>query len=223
MKSLLCAAVVLGVAGTASATLVYHQSQPFAGELSPFGPTNLTFNQLDPSTLGLQPGESIVITQVVLTIEGSISANVAAENDNLSPAPNFGVTLTGFAQATLGAANASFNILQAANSGGVAGSDGVPESGPDYYNFGLLGDLGNDSAIILAGLGAYEGNGTFDATVLASGGFAVSGASNSSLYITDFTTEGSVSVDIYYKIIPTPGAMALFGLAGLTATRRRRG
>lgn len=162
---------------------------------------------------------------MTFTVEGEISANVAAENDNVDPAPEFGVNLTGNLNASIASLSGNFGVFQAAASGGVAGTDGVPESGPDFFDFGLLGDSGSDDDTIGGmdpGVAAFLGDGTIDANVFASGGFAVSGASNSTLFITDFQVNGTVTLDIVYNIVPTPGAVALFGLAGVAATRRRR-
>lgn len=226
MKIAMIAVAALGVAGAANAGLgdfQQVQSQPFGGELSPFGPELLAFDQFDDN------GGLFVLKAVTLDFEATVSAQVTAENDNADPAPEFGVSLTGFVTVDVpapapGQLSGTGLVGVVASSGGVAGTDGVPGSGPDFHDFGLLTDSVNGSDVLLAGiddLSAFLGLGTYDAEVAGQGGFAVTGASNSSLEVINFGVEGTVTITYHYNVIPTPGAAALAGVGVLCGLRRR--
>lgn len=228
MKTLMfAAAALIAAAGSAHAGLgdfQLNQSQNFSGELSPFGPAFLTFDQFDDN------GGLNVLKAVMIEFEASVSAQVTAENDNIAPAPEFGVQLTGFVTVDVpapapGQSSITGLVAQGAQSGGVAGTDGVPGSGPDFFDFGLIKDVASGDDLLLAGvddLSAFIGNGTFDAEVGGQGGFSVTGASNSTINIINFGVSGNVRITYFYNIIPTPGAAALAGVAGLAGIRRRR-
>jgi hypothetical protein len=216
------AAGVLALTGTAFGGLGdFQESQtlPFSGFLSPFGPINLTFNQFE-------EGPQKILKAVELQFNASISANVTAENNNQQAAPEFGVQLTGFVNVDVpapapGQLSGSVNLNQQASSGGVAGSDGVPGSGPDFFDFGLLSDSDSGSDTLLMNFGAFVGNGTVDAEVFGQGGFTVTGASSAEIIVSNFQAFGDVTI-IYHYNIPTPGAAGLLGLAGFAGLRRRR-
>ncbi len=219
-------AALMAVAGSAQAGLgdfMEMQTVPFGGELSPFGPVLLPFDQFDNSG-------GLILKAVQIEFVATISAMVTAENSNPQPAPEFGMQLTGFVTVDVpapapGQASISANLADSAQSGGVGPSDGVPGSGPDFFDFGLLTDTNGGDALLLDGvddLSAFLGMGTVDAEVAGQGGFSVTGASNAVINITDFGVTGEVKITYWYNI-PTPGAFALAGVAGLAGIRRRRG
>ncbi len=225
MKVLTATSVLACFAGSAFGGLGdFSESQtlPFGGVLSPFGPINLTFDQFE-------EGPEKILKAVELKFTAQISANVTAENNNQQAAPEFGVQLTGFVNVDVpapapGDLSGSVNLNQQASSGGVAGSDGVPGSGPDFFDFGLLSDSDMGGDVLNVGIddvSAFLGNGTVDAEVFGQGGFTVTGASSAEIIVSNFQASGEVTI-IYHYNIPTPGAAGLLGLAGFVGLRRRR-
>ncbi len=160
-----------------------------------------------------------------LELDATIGANVTAENDGGSSG-NMGVNLTGLAQATSGALSATAAVLQSAGPVAVAASDGIPGSGPDFNDFGLLSGSDSDSDTIFAALAAYVGNSTFATSVLGNGGFSVSGVSNSTIQVSNFGANGLVTVTYEFVPVPEPSSIALgvLGACGLALAgwRRRR-
>lgn len=210
------AVAVSGSAAVAASSNQESQTKPFAFPLSP-GNQVLTFDQFD-TMGGLR-----VLKAVELLFSGGMQANVTAENDSALLVNDFGVNMTGFVSVNVngGLLSGNFGLFDAQGPVMAAASDGVPDSGPDFFDFGLLSDSGNDSD--LSGPApAWIGLGTFNATVMGSGGFATSGTSDATIKFSNFATQGDVTVIYYYDVIPTPGAAALFGLAGLAGLRRRR-
>lgn len=212
---ILCAMGVLAIAGTATASTV---TQTVNWDF-PLSPGNTTVSYLGFQSIpGWQPGW--VLDSVQIEIDATIGAAVTAENDSTNAAPNFGVDLTGFATFSTNALNAAAVIAQNAMSGGVGATDGIPGSGPDFHDFGTI--TGNDSASSLTfTVAAFDVAGSLNGTVSGQGGFSFSGTTDATLTIADFAAEGVARV-IYNYTIPTPGAAAILGLAGLAATRRRR-
>lgn len=215
--AVLGAAAVLAASGTAMAGVPWtnesSQTMNFSGPLSPFD-TTLTFDQFDDSD------PLVDLIGVCIEYDLTVTARVTAENDSVLPAPDFAVNLSGFADFTFGGLSDTAAISTSAAQG-VGPSDGTPDSGPDYHDFGLLSDSasgGDDQYFV--GLGPYIGMGTIDATIHAEAGFSVSGTTDSTIKTTDFMVEGSVT--IIYKYVPTPGVASLFGIAGLGVMRRRR-
>jgi hypothetical protein len=161
-----------------------------------------------------------VLDSVQIELDATIGASVTAENDSPNPAPNFGVDLTGFATFSTNSLSTVAAIAQNAMSPGVDPTDGIAGSGPDFHNFGsVTGSNSANSATLSVGL--FDVAGTLNGTVSGQGGFSFSGTTDASLSIADFAAEGVARV-IYNYTIPTPGAAAILGLAGLAATRRRR-
>lgn len=198
------------------------ETQNFAFQLSPGG-TTLNFAQFDTSTGN--PSTFKQLQKVIVTLDCSIGANVTAENDNIDPADFFAANLTGIVSLDLeGLSATAFVIEDSAAPGGVGGSDGVAGSGPDFFDFGFISGSDNDMDMSsdVAVLSAFTGNGFVSANLAGSGGFAISGASNATLVISNFGAEGTAKVEYFYKIIPTPGSAALIGVAGLVAAGRRR-
>ncbi len=165
-----------------------------------------------------------VLKLVHLSWEGSMSANVTAENDSEIAAPEFSVGLTGLVNLDIngGTVLGSLGFVRVAGPVAVAASDGVPDMGPDFHDFGLVSDTDFDSTFEIPAAVWLAFPDTFDVQVTGSGGFAVSGSADSSIMVSNFRTSGEVCVTYYYNIIPTPGAFGLAGLTGLALLRRRR-
>lgn len=198
------------------------ESQNYAFELSPGGAT-LDFAQFDTSTGN--PNTFRQLQKVIITLDCTVGANVTAENDNIEAADFFAANLTGIVTLDIAGLSANGSVIEnAVAPGGVGGTDGVAGSGPDFFDFGFVSgsDSDSDDSSDVGVLALFTGNGFVSATLAGSGGFAVSGASNATLVITDFGAEGTVKVEYFYKVIPTPGSAALIGLAGLVTSGRRR-
>ena len=218
MKNLmLSTAAAVALTGAAHAGLSEVQSLNFSFPLSP-GDATLTFDQFD------DQGGTRVLKEVRLFLDGFIQASVTAENDSTLPAPDFALNLSGNMSVTFGNLSGTGLFNETFNTDGSVGpSDGNPGSGPDFWDFGTVSDSATDDDDTTTDLAQYIGGGTIDADIVASGGFSVSGSTDSTLVITDFGASGSVTIEYIYNIIPAPAGLAIFGAAGLAGTRRRRG
>lgn len=218
-KTLLALASLLAVASSASASFSSSEMQfgAWAFPLSP-GMSVLTFNQFD------DMGGTRVLKGVELNIEGDMGALITAENNSVIPANNFAVGLTGIVNVNVGPLAGNLGILATSPIMPAAATDnaGVPNgSGPDFVNFGFISDTDSDSDFIGASP-FWIGGGTIPGSVLGSGGFAAQGSADATINFVDFGTKGRVKLTYYFDVVPTPGATALLGLAGLVTIRRRR-
>ena len=224
MKSLfatVAAGMFAGAALATPSTDVDVQSQSFAFPLSPGGAT-LQFNQFDPFE-GVAPGFERILQKVVITVDATIGANVTAENDSEIGSEFFAVNLTGFVTVNFGGLSTAVLLSQTEVApGGIGPSDGVPGSGPDFYDFGFVSDTDSDMDMTDVGLGAYIGNGTIGAIIAGNGGFSVSGVTDSVLTVSDFGASGVITIEYFFKIIPAPGAAGMLAMVGLFGARRRR-
>ncbi|NNM26247.1 MAG: choice-of-anchor E domain-containing protein [Phycisphaerales bacterium] len=194
------------------------QTQDFGFPLSP-GVATLPFDQFD------DEGGLRILSKVTLLVDGMIGADITAENDSTLPAPDFGVAIAGFMSVAFADLGTVIGFDEVFSSGGVAPSDGVTGSGPDFFDFGSVFDSGSDMDMLMGTpdeLAAFIGVGTINASVFASGGFTVVGSTDSTLTIDNFEGSGTVQIIYEYKLIPAPGALALLGLGGFVGVRRRR-
>jgi hypothetical protein len=222
LQSCMVATLSLGIStllfSSSAHAVPVQYSTSFGFSLSP-GNQVVSLPQWDPS---LYPGQTLVSVDLKLT--ANIVASVAAENDS-AIGGNLGVNLTGVVGATAPSFSINAIVMTSAGPVAVTASDGVPGSGTDFIDFGALGASDTDSSTIFAGLGSYIGNGTFNTSINGSGGFSVSGVSDSTIQVSDFTSYGSVVVT--YEMVPVPepasvvlGSLGACGLA-LFAWRRR--
>lgn len=218
-RSLCAIGAIVVAAGTAQAGFfdsTQSQSMMFGFPLSP-NDAVLTFDKFDTM------GGTRVLKAVGLEFEGSVTVQVTAENDSTLPAPEFAIGLTGFVDVSGPAGLAGVGtVSQSAGPVSVGPSDGVPEGGPDFHDFGLLSDTFMGDDLLFFGIDDFIGPGSFDVNVHGEAGFAASGTTDSAIRTSNFRADGEVTVIYYYNIIPSPGAAALMGLAGLVGLRRRR-
>ncbi|MBT8485997.1 MAG: choice-of-anchor E domain-containing protein [Phycisphaerales bacterium] len=118
------------------------------------------------------------LCRVTLWLDGELAADhVTVENDSTLPAPDFGVNLSGFMTVDLVDlldVQLQFNETFVTD-GTVGPSDGVPGSGPDFWDFGVVSDHGITSATATVDLGPYIGTGSLTADVFATGGLSFIG------------------------------------------------
>jgi hypothetical protein len=217
VASALALLLVLGSPAFAASTS-YNDSVSFP--LSP-GSDTAVIPQWDPA---LFPGQ--VLVSVELEIDATVGADITAENDS-AIGGNISVSLTGLVGATAPSGlSATAGIIGGAGPVPVAASDGNPGSGPDFHDFGTISDSDSDNDTIFAVLGPYIGNGNLNIPVNGSGGFAVSGVTDSTLQISNFAGSGVVTVTYTYEPVPEPStiALALLGACGaaLALWRRRK-
>lgn len=218
MKTL-AALSILAAAGTASAA-VFVQNDTYSFPLSPGG-TTVDFLAFQ-SVPGWNP--SWILTSVELIFDITIGANVTAENDSALNAPNFGLTLNGSATVSMPASLNGFAAINSvAASGPLGPSDGIDGSGPDYFNFGFVDDTFNGGDINFGpgpGTAPYDVAGLVTANIAANAAFGFTGTTDATLIVSNLGATGNIT--LIYNYIPAPGAVALMGMAGLAATRRRR-
>ncbi|MGP1346056.1 MAG: hypothetical protein ACTS3F_05225 [Phycisphaerales bacterium] len=222
LVSILSVVVFGSMGGKAGAgTGVVTQSLPFGGGLSPFV-TSLVFDQVDDASVGLPPGQFLVVTNVVLSVEATMSVSATAENGLDVPNTGVGVSMGGSVSAGVGGLGVGTNFFATASSGELAASDGVPGIGADFHNFGLLSDFGVGDDIVFDGFGPFLGDGTFVVDVSASGGVAFFNDAGVTTTTSDFGIGGVVTVEIFYVSVPSAPGCALLAVGPMWLSRRRR-
>jgi hypothetical protein len=216
-----CCFALLALMGSTAALAgtVSYTDPSISFPLSPGSDTG-SVPQWDPA---LYPGQALV--SVVLYINVTAGASVTAENDS-AIGGNMGVNLTGLVSSTSPGLSATAAILASGGPVAVAASDGNPGTGPDFHNFGFIAASDDDSDTIFAGFGPYIGNGNVTINVNGSGGFSVSGVTDSTTQVSSFGGFGLVRITYNYEPVPEPSSVALAALAAsglaLAVWRRRR-
>ncbi|MGD9646284.1 MAG: choice-of-anchor E domain-containing protein [Pirellulales bacterium] len=210
---------LLALAGSSAIAATVSYNANFSFPLSP-GSQGVSVPQWDPS---LFPGQKL--TQVDLKIAGAIAATVDAENDS-AIGGNMGVDLVGLLKVTAPSLSASAGILQSAGPVAVSATDGTAGSGTDFVDFGSVTGSDSASSSLTSGFASYIGAGLVSANVTGNGGFSVTGVSDSTIHVSDFGADGTVTVTYTYSPIPEPTSLALAGLSAvglaLAVWRRRR-
>ena len=86
-----------------------------------------------------------------------------------------------------------------ATDGSIAGTDGTPGSGPDFWDFGLVECTQTDTVVITTDLDAFTGPDTFDIDIFVTGDLALTGVGDSTLMASDFVATCDVNVTLGFK------------------------
>jgi len=210
-------AALIAVVGLASAAQAATVTFSTSIASAPTGWTNVvSLPQFDNGIGGTYDG--LILTSVTITVSGTATGNIAIESLDAGPAvvsyqisANLNFTGPGGANGTsIPVANGIFNATAFDGISDFGGTSGASFNGLSGTN------SANASPFVLF---PYEGNGNINVNVVASGASGGSGAGN---LLQQFSTAASAEVSVTYTYIPTPGAMALMGMGGLLAARRRR-
>jgi uncharacterized protein (TIGR03382 family) len=227
MKTFVAIAAAAGCAAAASAgTFQEVQVQSF-GPQAPDFTTGLVFNQFTGNLADLTSIEVIVD----LSVDGG-SASVDNDGETSTMVDiEFGTSVS-ISSMDVSLLDGSFDPVSAGVSVltnpslSLDANDGdditqFDAGGPDFATVMGLAGSDNDSGFINTMFFAdYVGGGMFTIDVDANTEFSISGGSAVQGSFVNQTASGSVTV--IYNFIPAPGAVALFGLGGLAAARRRR-
>jgi hypothetical protein len=218
MKTAVAVAAIAACAGLASAQTVV-QNQSFGFPLSP-GSQTLNFDGFQAS-----PGWNSLwqLDSVEVIIDLTIGADVTAENDANIDAPSFGLTLNGSGSVAVESLSGVAPVNSVAASSPLDASDGVANSGPDFFDFGNVSDSFTANDITFGpGVAPFDVAASVPANVSANAAFGFTGTTDASLNVANLAASGEVTLIYNYTVIPTPAAAGVFGLAGLAAIRRRR-
>ncbi len=163
------------------------------------------------------------LTSVAFTLDATIRAKVRAEN--LSGTPGvIQFSIQGDVSATgIGIDAFAAGILFTSPLVSLAGADANLLSGADFINFGTVSASQSVVTSPTQGLEAYRGNSALPVVLGSTGRWTLnSGNGNTYFEIRDFEVVGTATIAYTFSTIPGPGALALVGVGGLFAGRRRR-
>ncbi|MBX3356537.1 MAG: choice-of-anchor E domain-containing protein [Phycisphaeraceae bacterium] len=207
MKKILALGSMLAISAAASADIQISSAT--------FGPSSVPFGGVVALDKFDDNGGLHVLKSITFIYDVSMRASVIAESFAGPQVITVGVS---------GSTNASDGLLFNLGGGIFETADSPVLNDGDIYDFGTIKGIFLDSfstanAIFFP---LYTGAGqTFDVNYSGTGIFGIVGGGNAILDIFDFEAEGTISVIYDYNVIPAPGALALVGLAGLVARRRR--
>ncbi len=208
---LILGVVALGLPMSAVADSIVHGPQNFDFPLSP-GSETLSFPQFD------DLGGALVLEQVIIEMYAEIGSDITAENDSSLPAPDFAVNLTGWVTADAPGMSVGANMFGNWPFA-LAPTDGTPDFGDDYNDFGYLSDSDSDSDQLPPGdMTPYIGLGTVDVDLAGSAGWSFSGTTDATLQIDDLGANGWAKITYVYT--PEPATLMLLGLGALALRRR---
>ena len=217
MIKAMCVAAIIGLGATLANAATLSNNASYSGPVPSTGGDALSVDLDQFDTLG----GTRVLNSVKLEITTNIGADVTGENDSQSDGA-ITLNLSGNASATFGGLSPIAAVVQSVGPVAVDATDGFPGSGPDFHDFGTVSGSNADDDLLFSSFGPFIGTGTFSVPVELSGGFVLSGVSDSSLNVSDFQGDGLVEVTYDYEVIPEPATMTLLGLGGLAMLRRRR-
>jgi len=203
----------------ANNTVTYTVSSTFGRNT----PTSVSLSQFDASDVALQEGSGeYVLSKVVLTLNGSISAVLSYQNTTAS-SQDVAVQNVGggsyFTYAPLGVTSATENYSIQHNFGTVASGAIVTAGDPTPLQ--ALGSGAVSSGFITSDLSSFIGSGDISTVVTFASMFwdwGAEGLKNETL-----VRSADMSVTYYYDVVPEPStsALACLGSAVLLLRRRR--
>ncbi|MBN1917611.1 MAG: choice-of-anchor E domain-containing protein [Verrucomicrobia bacterium] len=216
LAGVICLACVLALAPRASAT-TSSETLPFDFPLSP-GSQTLSFQQFDDN------GGLCTLEKVTIYLCAEEHADVTGENDS-EIGGSMTLNLTGWVQASGGGLSVVAIMSALEGPVSVTATDGVPDSGLDFYDFGTVSDIDTATSTLTSGLAPFIGLGTIDIGILGQGGFSISGVTDSTLKVSNFGSCGYATITYEYTCVPEPATMllAVSGLGALLLRLRKRG
>jgi len=186
------------------------------------GGQTLNFTQFDDN------GGMYLLTKVTLVLNATQGANVTGENDTDAPG-SISAILGGTVTATGGGLSAIALLSTSDGPYAIGATDGTPGSGPDFHDFGFISDTDGDTDILNNppdNVSSFVGLGTIGIDIAGSGGFSISGVSNSTMVVTDFGSEGSATITYEYSVVPEPATIGMLvtgaiGMFGAILRRRK--
>lgn len=213
--SILSAAAVAALAGSAMADVSYSSSVPLT---TTNWNTNLSLPQWDPSMF---PGEELYC--VSLKLSSNVNGRIRAESLDGAPS-TISADLSAQITANAPAGLQVVVVPLASQMFNATAFDGfIDFSGTSGFDTGTLAgmDMNTNSVSLPSDLSGYIGGGNISVGLGAQGLSNVSGAGNI-VSIINTAADGLVEITYKTRAVPGPGAVALVGVGGLMMARRRR-
>ena len=205
---------ILALSAPAMGLTTPPQTLPFEFPISP-GDQTLAFDQF------YMPGCTLL--SVTLELDAWEGGNITAENDS-DIAGDVTVTMSGSVTGTGPNLLATALLSQSEGPVWVDATDGVPESGDDFHDFGYVSDSDSDTDFQTTNLAPFIGTGTVDIDIDGQGGWAFEGVTDATLRMSDFEAWGDATIIYEYTCIPEPATigMVVFGALGMFGVIRRK-
>lgn len=219
------ASILLALAGAANGQMIM-QTVSIAEQATDFS-TTVSVDQFD------DQGGTLQLLEVRVELTGTVRGTAGAENQSTTDPVDVDLELTA-------AFDLSFNsvsiveVVPVVNSGVITlgtfdggldfgGTSGVSFDGDETATEDAT-YLSTDGGLASFIFQSFIGTGTLDLDLAVDGSFDANATSSSGqTFVTQFSDLfGEGSVKVTYTYIPAPGAIALAGLGGLLAARRRR-